>query len=215
VNAEALVLAVAGVLRPTALAAVWAMLIGTHPLRLLSAYLLAGLAFSLTTGIAVVVLLGDTLSPRSPSPARGLVEVALGVASLLAAVAAGAGWLPRRRPSADESPRGPRRLSTAGAAVAGVLTHLPGVFYLAALSAIVTTSARGSGEVVQVVVYNVVWYAPAIAALALCLLGAAPSAARLDGIVARGRRFETQILVVGFGALGVWLVATGIADLSS
>ncbi|MDN5933148.1 MAG: GAP family protein [Pseudonocardia sp.] len=213
-STEALVLAVASVLRPTALVAVWAMLVGTRPLRPLSAYLLAGLAFSLTTGIAVVVLLGDTLSPRSPGPARGLVAIALGVASLLAAVAAGAGWLRRSRPSVGEPARGPRRLSTAGAAVAGVLTHLPGVFYLAALSAIVTTSGS-AGEEVQVVVYNLVWFAPAIAALALCLLGAAPSAARLDGIVARGRRFETQILVVGFGALGVWLVAKGIAVLSS
>ncbi len=49
-----MILAVANALRPTSLAAVYALLATKEPRRLLTAFILAGFAFSVGTGILVV-----------------------------------------------------------------------------------------------------------------------------------------------------------------
>ena len=166
-STEALGLALVSIVRPTTAAAVWAMLVGARPRRLLSVYLLAGMAVSLTAGIALVLAAGDAFSPRSGHSFRGPVLLVLGILAVLGAVAVRLGWMRRFRPDAMAVAHRPRRLSTTGAATAGVVTHLPGVFYLAALGAIAGTGTAAAGEVVQVVVYNLVWFSPAIVALGL------------------------------------------------
>ena len=57
-STEALVLALTARVRPTSAAAVFAMLSTPRPQRLLVAYLVVGLGFSLAVGTLVVVLLG-------------------------------------------------------------------------------------------------------------------------------------------------------------
>jgi hypothetical protein len=69
-SAEALVLALTTVVRPTSLAAVVAMLSTQHPQRLLAIYVAAGLAFSLAVGTLVVVLLGGLHMTRGRHPRR-------------------------------------------------------------------------------------------------------------------------------------------------
>ena len=59
-----------------------------------------------------------------------------------------------------------RRLTVRAAAVAGPLTHIPGLFYLIALNVIVANEPRVPGGVVAVGIYNAVWYAVPIAAFA-------------------------------------------------
>ena len=54
---EVLLLALSTVIRPTTVAALFAILAHRHPHRLLVAYIVGGLAFSLTVGAMVVVLL--------------------------------------------------------------------------------------------------------------------------------------------------------------
>jgi hypothetical protein len=214
VSTEVLVLAVISTVRPTTAAAVWAMLVGSRPRRLLAIYLLAGLAVSLTVGIGGVLLLGGTFRPRGFKEFRGYLFVILGVISLVAAVAVLLGRLHRFEAApAGTPPREPRRLTPAGAAVTGVLTHLPGVIYLAALGTIAVSGAAAS-EVAQVLVYNLVWFAPAIVALGVCVLGTVPSADRLAGLVTWGRAHQKALLTAGFGAVGIWLVVTGISDLA-
>ena len=66
-STEALVLALTTVIRPTSAAAVFAMLSTPRPQRLLVAYLVAGLGFSLAVGTLVVVLLGGLQSTRTSS----------------------------------------------------------------------------------------------------------------------------------------------------
>ena len=212
-STEALALAVVSIVRPTTAAAVWAMLVGSRPRRLLAVYLLAGMAVSLTVGISVVLAVGDGFSARSVSRFRGVVLVLLGIVALLGAVAVRLGWMRRFRPDVPATAHRRRRLSPAGAAATGVVTHLPGVFYLAALGAITGTGAAAAGAVVQVVVYNLVWFAPAIVALGISLLGTIPSGDRLAGAVAWARAREDAILTVCFGGVGVWLIVKGVADL--
>jgi hypothetical protein len=213
VSTEALALAVVSIIRPTTAAAVWAMLVGSRPRRLLAVYLLAGMAVSLSVGIAVVLVAGGALSGRSGFHFRAAVLLLLGTTALLGAVGIRLGWARRFRKDVPTTVRHQRRLSPAGAAVTGVVTHLPGVFYIAALGAISATSAAAPGAVVQVFVYNIVWFAPAIVALGAALTGTIPSGDRLAGVVAWGRVHEDLILVIVFAGVGVWLIIKGVAEL--
>src|SRR3954447_7059509 len=212
-STEALALAVVSIVRPTTAAAVWAMLVGSRPRRLLTVYLIARLAVSLPVGVAVVLLAGEAFTPRRGADSRGVLLVSLGFAALLAALAVRLGWRQRFRPDEPGAAREPRRLTPTAAATAGVLTHLPGVFYLAALGAIAGTGAAAGDAVLQVVVYNLVWFTPAIVALGICLFGAVPSADRLTGPLSWARGHGDAILMVTFAVVGVYLIVKGMSDL--
>ena len=58
-------------------------------------------------------------------------------------------------------------LSPSRAAMAGVLTHLPGLIYLAALNAIVGDARGPLNGIVQVSIYNAIWFSMPIAVLVL------------------------------------------------
>jgi len=213
VSTEALALAVVSTIRPTVAAAVWAMLVSSRPRRLLAVYLLVSLAVSLSVGVAVVLVAGESVSLRPGLQLRAAVLLVLGSGALLAAVAVRLGWARRVRPHAPTTRSRQRASSPAAAAAAGVLTHLPGVFYLAALGAIIGSGAEPADMVVQVVVYDLVWCAPAIVALGVALSGTHPSGDRLVGVLAWGRAHEEAVLTTCFVAVGVWLIAKGVAGL--
>ncbi|WP_433507990.1 GAP family protein [Pseudonocardia halophobica] len=224
-STEALVLALSAVLRPTALAALFAILASRDPRRLLTAYLVGGLVFTLAVGTLVVVLLQGLNARTATTSSRPVLDVVLGVAALVYAVAALARWRsPWPFSRGTERPPGEptwmqRRLqglTVRGAAGAGVLTHLPGLTYLAALNAIVASAAGAVVDgLVQVAVYNAIWFSTAIVALVLAVHR--PQVARevLERLVAWIRARRRPITVLFFGALGAYLVVTGIVDLTT
>lgn len=211
---EALILALSTIVRPTSTAAVIAMLSTPRPQKLLVAYVLAGLVFSLVVGTLVVVLLQGYGPAGSPLAGRPLIDEVLGAAALCYAVAVWIGWLPRSR---DESaPRSTtwmhhrlQDLSPSGAAAAGVLTHLPGLVYLAALNAIVSESTGQLNGVVQVVVYNALWFSMPIVALVLSVHRPTESRERLAQLTSWARLHRHVITVVFFGGLGTYLLVSG------
>ncbi|MHA6793946.1 GAP family protein [Pseudonocardia bannensis] len=215
---EALVLALSSVVRPTSTAALYAMLSTRHPQRLLAAYLLAGLAFSLGIGIVVVTVLQQRAVTPAVAASRTVVDMVLGAAALGYAAGTWAGWSPR--PDPDRVPRDSRfrrrlqNLSPSGAALAGVLTHLPGVFYLAALNAIIRSAGGVADAVLQVLVYNAIWFSTAIAALFLSVFRPALSRELVGRVSDWGRRRKREIVVVLFGAVGVYLLVKGVLALS-
>jgi hypothetical protein len=222
VSTEAVFLALTGVIRPTSAAAVFAMLSTPRPQRLLVAYLVAGLAFSLAVGTLVVVLLGGLQSTRGSSAVRPVLDLVLGACALGCAASTWMGWLPRSRPrSRSRGPAEPdswlrRRLtdmSPSGAAAAGVLTHLPGLVYLAALNAIAATARGAAGGVLQVVVYNGIWFSLAIVALAMSVYRPTVSREFLGRVVSWTREHLRVITIGFFGALGGYLVAVGVLGL--
>ena len=91
-STEALVLALTAVIRPTSAAAAFAMLSTPRPQRLLVAYLVGGLGFSLAVGTLVVVLLGGLQSTPASSPVRPLLDLMLGISALGCAASAWIGW---------------------------------------------------------------------------------------------------------------------------
>jgi hypothetical protein len=218
VSTEAVLLALTAVIRPTAAAAVFAMLSSPSPRRLLVAYLVAGLTFSVSVGMLVVVLLGGLQSARASSTVRPLLDLVLGICALGCAASTWIGWLPRSRPGGSAEPdswlrRRLRDMSPSGAAAAGVLTHLPGLVYLAALNAIASTASGPASSLLQVLVYNGIWFSLAVVALVLSVYRPTVSREFLERFIAWTREHLRVILIVSFGALGGYLVAVGVIGL--
>lgn len=221
VNPAVLVLALSSVVRPTSMAALYAMLSSRNPRRLLLAYLLAGLAFTLAVGIGVVAVLQGEVPSIATLQYPAFVDIVLGAAALGFAVGKWTDRLPRARRDPDRSHRRGSwvrsrldDLSTTGAALAGVVTHLPGLIYLAALNAIVATAATVAGGVVQVVVYDVIWFSTAIGTLTVSVFRPEKARDLVDRVGGWVHNHERAIVVGVFGAVGVYLLGKGIVELS-
>lgn len=224
-SVDALVLALASVIRLTSLAAVYAMLSAARPARLPAAYVAAGFAFSAAVGIVLVVVLGVSAGPQGPEDVRAVIAFILAAISLGYAAGRLVEWVPRPRRDATGAASGPgsdswlgRRLahlSARRAALVGVLTHLPGVFYLAALSAIVGSTSSDANRIFQVIVYNAIWLAMPMAALAM----ATRRPVELQDLLLRVTKWiwgrQRAIMITAFSLLGVYLIVRGTVDLRS
>jgi hypothetical protein len=190
------------------------MLSTRRPQQLLVAYVLAGLVFSLAIGTLVVVLLQGFGPEGSPLAGRPLISTALGAVALCYAGALWIGWLPRPRdetapPSMTWLQRHTQDLSPSGAAAAGVLTHKPGLVYLSALNAIVGDATGTLNGIVQVAVYNAIWFSMPIVALVLSVHRPTELREWLAQMTSWARRHRRPIMVVFFGALGTYLLVAG------
>jgi hypothetical protein len=107
-------------------------------------------------------------------------------------------------------PAGP---SGCGAALAGVLTHLPGLVYVAALNAIVGSATGTLDRLVQVVIYNAIWFSVAITALVVSVYRPRVSRDLLESITVWAREHQRVLIVVFCGVLGTYLVANGVVGL--
>jgi hypothetical protein len=217
VSIQALFLSLTTVVRPTTLAAVLAMLAAQRPRQLLGTYIAVGLAFSLSVGLLIIFVLGDVGTDDQPVH-RPIIDIGLGVCCLGYAVLAVSGLLRRREPAnpgrgATWVHRRLQSLTPRDAGAAGILTHLPGLIYLAALNAISGSQSGPLGHAVQVVIYNVIWFTLAVVALVLSIYRQELAQDLLERLVDVVRRHERTILVGFFGALGAYLVVSGILDL--
>ena len=179
---EILVLALASTVRPTSLAAVSAILSHESRRRLLLAYVAVGLAFTIAFGVVVVGAFHGIHLHSGSDRTKGIADIVGGVAALLFGCAVLTGRIGRRSDQ-DVAARGvgwkarlDRRLTVPAAAIAGPLTHIPGLFYLIALNVIVAHDPRLPGGLLAVSIYDAIWFALPIAALATCIVN--PDAAR-------------------------------------
>ena len=217
---EIIVLALATTIRPTSMAAVLALLSVNEPRRLMTVYVLVGLAFTVAFGLVVVFVVTGTFTgvqikagtDRTSATAEilaGLVLLGLGI------------YISRRpmRPNqADEVVRTPgrwaklreRHLTPRTAALAGPATHIPGVFYLVALSLIVASEGSAVSAVADVVIYNAVWYAVSILALAICIVNPAAARSGVEVIEAWTTAHMRELVLVVSFVLGAVLMIRGI-----
>ena len=214
---EILVLALASTVRPTSLAAVSAILSHESRLRLLFAYVAVGLAFTIAFGVVVVCAFHGIHLNSGSDRTKGIADIVGGVAALLFGCAVLTGLIPRRSDhdvpgtgtGVDWKARLDRRLTVPAAAIAGPLTHLPGLFYLIALNVIVAHNPRLPGGLLAVAIYDAIWFALPIAALATCIVN--PDAAR-DAVasVQRWTGQHSRALLLGTSfTVGVALVIRG------
>ena len=212
---ELIVLALASMVRPTSLAATSALLAHAARRRLLLAYIVAGLAFTVAFGVVVVGAFHGVHLGAGSDRTKGIADVVGGALALLFGCAVLTGRI-RRRPGHDAAgaaggwkARLDRRLTVTAAAVAGPLTHIPGLFYLIALNVIVAHEPRLPGGLLAVLIYDAIWFALPIAALATCIVN--PDTAR--EVVVRVERWTAQhsraLLLSTSFAVGIALVIRG------
>ena len=172
---EIIVLAMASMIRPTSLAAIYALLDHRSPRALMLAYVVGGLAFTIAFGLVVVYALHGIHLHAGSGRAKGIAELIGGAAALVFGIALLTGHV--QQSEAREAPEGggrlksmlDQRLSAPTAVLAGPATHIPGIFYLIALNVIVAHDPRFARGTLAVVTYNVVWFALPIAALVTCI----------------------------------------------
>jgi hypothetical protein len=216
---EALILAAASAVRPsTSLAAVYALLSSASPRTPLAAFVTAGFAFSMAVGILVVTVLHGVDLPGGSSERGAVVDLLAGTAMLGFAVGVGSGRV--RRPSGRGAPGDEPRIvrmlhrpSLRVAAVAGVVTHVPGLFYLVALDAIAADQPRTPEAILEVLAYNAIWFSVPIAAFVLLGRPGSETLARVARVNGWARRHEQALLVAVFALVGAYLVLKGVAGL--
>jgi hypothetical protein len=217
---QVILLALASTVRPTSLAATYALLGSSEPRRYMTAYVVAGLALTIVFGLFVVVALDGIDVRAGTSGTKAAAEIAGGVVALAVGVLVLRGRFVRAGPAGDLPSRPGRwdrlvneRLTLRTAILAGPATHLPGIFYLLALNTIVAHKARLGGAVAELLVYNVIWFVLPLAALVVCI--ADPGAARdFVGAVSVWARARTRVIVpAALFAVGALLLVSGLLHL--
>ena len=225
---EIFVLGVISALRPaTSQAALVALLKTPDPRRALLFFLVAGFAASMLIGLVLVLVLHGARVNLGGSTFTALFDLVAGVAAIAYATASRQGRLsmPRlapREPRAARPARTTARLaerlrnpSVLTAAVAGVATHVPGLIYLVALNAIAAEEPGAELATVQVGIYNALWFALPVAALALAILRPGRAPEYLEHATAWGRRHEQGLAFTVLILLGAYLVIKGAVRLFS
>lgn len=214
---ESILLAILNALRPTGVAAVYALLSTPRPRRLLVAYIAAGFAWSFAVGMVVVVALHGVKVETGSSTANSVASLGLGAAAagFAAGIATGRIETPSPGPSTGQSrvSRALRNPTLAVAAGAGVATHLPGLFYLLGLNTISESGPGLAVGAVNVLIFDAIWFAIPIAALAVALRRPAAARMALDRASAWARRHQQRLATVVFAVVGVAFTLKGAVDL--
>jgi hypothetical protein len=217
-NLDVIVLALASAPRPAGIAALYALLSASPPRRVLVAYLAAGLTFSVAIGVLVVAIFYGARIDYRDTDVYSAIELVGGVTALGFAVAVGTG---RRQPPARDEGSGEgsaitRRLrnpSVTTALVAGVATHAPGLFYLLALNAIVAERRSLVVGVLEVLLFNAIWFGAAIASVVIFLLRPGVARRALARVNGWARRNARSITVLVFAVAGAYLAIRGVTGL--
>jgi hypothetical protein len=97
--------------------------------------------------------------------------------------------------------------------LAGPATHLPGLLYLLALDLIVAREPGVGGELVQVSIYNAVWFALPILVLVVCIVDPSVARAGLHKLELWASAHARTIAIAVTFALGSWLLANGLTSI--
>jgi len=79
---ELIALALATAIRPTSLAAVYALLSARSPRRLMTAYVVAGVAFTITIGVVVIWVFNGINVQSGSGRTKGIAEIVGGLLAL-------------------------------------------------------------------------------------------------------------------------------------
>src|SRR5918993_4479903 len=162
---EVVIFAIASAVRPsTSLAATYVLLSLPRARALLLAFVVAGFVISSAIGVLVVVGLDGINPPARDSRFAALVNVIAGVASIVFAVGVRSRSVHRSarlERSGREwawATRIRRRPTLKAAATLGVATHIPGLFYVAALNSIAATTSSLSEAAAGGVAFKTIWF---------------------------------------------------------
>ena len=212
---EIVLLALASTVRPTSLAAVIALLQSTSPRRLMTVYVAAGLAFTISFGLVVIWAFNGIDIQSGTDRTKGIAEIAGGVVILAFGVCVLTGRIWGRHAGDAPTALGRwsellgHRLTLRTAALAGPATHIPGLFYLVALNIIIAHEPQWPGALLEVLTYNAIWFALPILALAICIVRPTAALEALEAVEGWATRHLRMILLVVSFAAGGALVLRG------
>jgi cytochrome bd-type quinol oxidase subunit 2 len=219
VTIQIILLALASAVRPTSLVAVYALVREHPPARLMVAYVAAGLVFTVVVGVSVIFVFngielhaGTERTTAIAEILAGVLALGLGIAVLGGRVHVGA--VTNGRPTADRRKRRLQgKITTRTAALAGPATHIPGLLYLLALDLIVSQEPDVPGGLVEIGIYNAIWFALPIVVLAVCIWDASAARTLVDSVQERAvAHARSIVLLVSFG-LGGWLLIAGASTI--
>ena len=214
-NIEVILLGIASSIRPTSLAAVYALVSAREPRRLMLAYTVAGLVFTLGFGVLIVWAFHGISINQGTDETKGIAEIAAGIIAIVFATLVMTGRI--TGPQADDAPNVPskwtamfdRRLTMKTAAIAGPLTHIPGLFYLIALNVIVSSKPTIAGGLFAILLYNAAWFALPIAALVICFFRPESARELVEAIETWAKAHVREILIAVSYIAGGALLARG------
>lgn len=207
-------LALVSTIRPSSLVAVYALARERSP-RLMAAYVVAGLAFTVTVGVIIILAFKGVHLHSGTNRTKSIAQIIAGVLAIVLGLAVLSGRLGPGSP--DEHPSVARRLearlsgeiTTRGALFAGPATHIPGVLYLIALNLIVASEIGFAGRLFQVLFYNALWFALPLGALVICVVNPAAADRAVDALQAWTTSHARAILLAVCFGLGVALLVNG------
>ncbi len=211
-----ILLAAASTVRPTSLAAIYALLDrGRPPSRLLIAYVIAGIVFTIAFGVIVISTFGSVQLHSGSHRTKAIAEIAGGLLAIGVGIGVLTGRIGRREPVDPQPGRFERwrqvldrRITMRTAAVAGPATHLPGLLYLLALDLIVASRAGLAPSVIYVLVFNGIWFALPIAALAVAIVNPVYARELIGDFQAWTRRHARGLILwISFTTGAIFLVA--------
>jgi Sap, sulfolipid-1-addressing protein len=212
-------------LYPTLLAVVAILLSQPKRRALLAAYLAGGLTMSIAIGLGIVALLkGSGTVHNERSGVSWVADVSVGALALAVAIVIATGASARlkaRRGRAGVSPGGQareplsQRLLSRGSApvvfLAALVINLPGAAYLIGLKDIAAGGHDAETVIALVVAFNLIMFTLAEVPLLGLVLAPDRTVALVDQangwLSVNGR----QIVIVLSAALGVFLIARGVA----
>jgi Sap, sulfolipid-1-addressing protein len=196
-----------------------------RPARKLGVYLIGGFGFSVVFGLLIVLALhGSGL--RIGRSTQGVIEVVAGALLIVIALAEWSGrkvqWHPRRtrkadadhpgRPSLHDRALGHDSLWIAWAA--GALYSAPGAYYLAGLALLAKQNVSTTTVVLVILGFNLIQFT----LIELPLLGLVLIPDRTRSLTQKLNAWMTEhrriVIVFLAGAIGTYLLITGISDLS-
>jgi Sap-like sulfolipid-1-addressing protein len=213
---------------PTLVAATTLMLLLPSPKKLMFGYLLGALLTSVTIGLVIIFALKDSSVPSTAkNTANPIVDFAVGGILLIIGIVLGTDRDRRirerraQRKSREEAPKIPRwqqflrkgnpRITFA---VGAVLT-LPGASYLAALDSIRRLHYGPVGNVVSVLLVNVIMLALIEVPLVCFTFAPRWTPAAIERVKAALRRHGHTAAFIGATAIGLLLILQGVVTVIS
>ena len=185
--ADIIPLALAAAVYPPLLAGIIILLARDKPVAMLAAFMAGGMVVTFVLGLLIVLVLGDWLSNRSQNSSSPIVDIVIGILSLLGAFLLHRRIRERERGVvrvAKKPKDGPSRTQLMlnegtpwAAFAAGLILCLPGIWYLDALKDIAQSDPSTATVFVDILVFMVVMFV--LAELPLIGYMVAPEATQL------------------------------------
>jgi Sap, sulfolipid-1-addressing protein len=220
--ADIIPLALAAAVYPPLLAGIIILLARDKPVAMLAAFLAGGVVVTFGLGLLIVFVLGDWLSNKSQNSASPIVDIVVGVLSLVVAAVLYRRIRERERGVVRASKKqkdGPSRTQLMlnegtpwAAFAAGLILNLPGIWYLDALKDIAQSNPSTATVVVQILVFTVIMFVLAELPLIGYLVAPEATEVRVASFQAWMSRNGRTVGMWAAALIGAYLTIKGIVN---